>query len=266
MPRSRNKYSRAQLRAKSRRPRNSRSSRWFYATLAVVVVAGLVGIVLTRTSGQAAAVAPQPPSSANPAGDHWHAAFAVNVCGEWLPYPAVFETEAGNPNIRAGIHTHGDGFIHIHPFTPQEGGTNATLGRFFDYGGWSVSESSFNVWTGPSFDKTKTQWSNGDRCPNAASEAGKGKPGQVVFEVNCKSTSGNPSDHLLKDQQVLAIGFLPKGQEMGAPPNAASAPQNDGTPGQAINKAGCVPTSTNNPGVPDTTVTTAPATTATTTK
>ncbi|MFA5884237.1 MAG: hypothetical protein WDA60_10340 [Acidimicrobiia bacterium] len=267
MARSRNKHSRAALRAKSRRPRKQGSSRWFTVTITVIILVGVIGVVLASgvlSRGDSASAAPQPPTADNPSGDHWHAALAVNVCGEWLTPPAEFETAAGNSNVRVGIHTHGDGFIHIHPFTSSEAGSKATLGKFFDYGGWSVSPSSFAVWTGPSVEPTKTEWKNGDKCPNATGEAGKGKAGEVVFEVNCKTVGGNPSDHKLADQEVVAIGFLPKGEEMGAPPNAASAPQDDGSPSGAINQKGCTPTAQNNPGVADTTPTTAAATTPTT--
>ena len=85
-----------------------------------------------------------------------------------------------------------------------------------------------------------------------------------MFEVDCKKVSGDPSDHKFSDQEVVAIGFLPKGQEMGAPPNAASTPSNDGSAAGAIDKAGCRPSATNNPGVADTTPTTGAATTSTT--
>jgi hypothetical protein len=264
MARSRNKHSRAALRAKSRRPRKQGTSRWFYVAMVVIVVAGLLGVVFARGGNEAAAGAPSPPTADNPTGDHWHAALGVNVCGEWLPNPVEFETAAGS-NVRPGIHTHGDGFIHIHPFVSSEGGSNATVGKFLDYGGWSASESSIDVWTGPSFEPTKTEWKSGDKCPNDAGEPGRGKPGQVVFEVNCKTVSGSPSDHELADQEVVAIGFLPKGEEMGAPPNAASAPSNDGTTSAPINQKGCRPTADNNPGVTATT-TPAAATTPTTQK
>jgi hypothetical protein len=185
-------------------------------------------------------------------GDHWHAAFGVNVCGEWLSNPPTFESPSGNPGVSAGIHTHGDGFIHIHPFARAETGNNATLGKFLSYGGWSASEDSISVWRGPTDDPEKLTWENGDRCPSKAGEPGKGKPGQVVFEVNCKTVEGNPSDHKLANQEVVAIGFVPKGVEMGGPPNAASAPENDGTNAPAINQKECRPSATNNPGVPDT--------------
>jgi hypothetical protein len=269
MARSRNKHSRAALRAKARRPRRQGSSRWFVVTVTLLTIAGLVGVVfaadLFDRDGSSASAAPQPPSADNPSGDHWHAALGVNVCGEWLESPAEFETAAGNSGVRTGIHTHGDGFIHIHPFYGSEAGANATLGKFLDYGGWSASEDAIEVWTGPSFDPQKTTWSNGDRCPDDAPAPGRG---HVVFEVNCKTVTGDPSDHKLRNQEVVAIGFVPADYEIGAPPNASSAPANDGTDAEAIDQKKCRPSADNNPGVtataPSSATTPDSATTATT--
>ena len=267
MARSRNKHSRAALRAKARRPKRG-SSRWFLVTVTAVVVVGVVGVVLAAglldRSTSTASAAPSPPTADNPSGDHWHAAFAVNVCGEWLSNPAEFETAAGNANLRTGIHTHGDGFIHIHPFFASEGGDNATLGKFLEYGGWSASTDELSLWEGPPSEPTKTEWSNGDRCPDAEGTPGKGEPGRVVFEVNCKTVTGNPSDHKLEDQEVVAIGFVPKGVEIGPPPNAQSAPENDGAAASPLDQKACRPTAQDNPGVTDTTPTTTAAPTETT--
>jgi hypothetical protein len=58
-------------------------------------------------------------------GDHIHQAFAVNICGEFVPDLPTFESDVG-------IHTHADGVIHIHPFSQLGVGANATLGRFVD--------------------------------------------------------------------------------------------------------------------------------------
>jgi hypothetical protein len=58
-------------------------------------------------------------------GDHIHQAFGVHVCGEWKPDVPEFESQVG-------IHTHGDGVLHIHPFSQLGVGANATLGRFLD--------------------------------------------------------------------------------------------------------------------------------------
>jgi hypothetical protein len=262
MPRSRNKYSRAQLRAKYRKPRRARSGRWFYATLAVVVALGVVGVVITREEQSAQASTP-PLWQGSPdkvEGDHWHVAIGVNLCGQWINDAATFETNAENTNVRVGLHTHGDGFIHVHPFTRLEAGDNATLGTYFGFGGWSVDETSLDVWQGPAGAPSKTAWKNGDQCVDASgSKIGEGR---LVWEVNCKARSGNPADYKLRDQEVLAIGFLPKGAKLGAPPHAASAPQNDGTAAPAIDQEGCRPSAVGNPGGTATTTTTAPTTTS----
>lgn len=233
-------------------------------TVTLVVIVGVAGVVLAAglldRNGSTASAAPSPPTADNPSGDHWHAAFAVNVCGQWLDNPPEFETAAGNSSLRTGIHTHGDGFIHIHPFYASEGGANATLGKFLDYGGWSASPSELQVWTGPTAEPDKTTWKNGDRCPDAEGKPGKGEPGRVVFEVNCKSAVGDPSAHRLNDQEVVTLGFVPKGVEIGPPPNAQSAPEDDGSAAPAPDQKACRPTATDNPGVPDTTPTTAAAT------
>lgn len=262
MARSRNKHSRAAQRARARSPQRRGSNRWFTVALTAVVLVGVVGVALAAgvfsRGDSAGATAPAPPVGDQP-GDHWHAAFAVNICGEWLPDAAEFETAAGNANVRTGLHTHGDGFIHIHPYYASEGGDNATLGKFLDYGGWSASEDAISVWQGPPFDPPKTTWSNGDRCPDADGNPGTGEPGRVVFEVNCKTVKGNPSDHRLADQEVVALGFVPKGQEIGPPPNAQSAPENDGSPSAALDQPACRPAADNNPGVAETVPTTAAA-------
>jgi hypothetical protein len=227
MPRSRNKYSRARIRARVRRPKRRGGAGWFYGALALIVVAGIVGIVLVRSSNNAALVPPQPgdPTTGAP-GDHWHTALGVNVCGDWLPPAPAFEQIADNPNVRAGIHTHGDGFIHDHPFTTSEGGDHATFGRFLNYGGWSASSESVQLWTGPSGDTAKKSWSNGDKCPPGTPMAG--RVGEVKWAIDCgKERTDNSSDYKLHDLQVLALAFLPKGVAIGTPPNASSTPQND---------------------------------------
>ena len=55
--------------------------------------------------------------------DHIHQAFGVNVCGEWKTDIPEFESQIG-------LHTHGDGVMHIHPHSQLGVGANATLGRF----------------------------------------------------------------------------------------------------------------------------------------
>jgi hypothetical protein len=260
MARSRNRYSRAQMRAKYRKPRRKGSSRWFYGLLAAIVALGVAGVVFLRPNSSAANVAPAPADpTTGAAGNHWHTAFGVNICGQWLPNPPTFETASDNPNVRVGIHTHGDGYIHIHPYTRSEGGHHATLGRFFGYGGWSVSDTSVNAWTGPTADPAKKSWSNGDKCPPGTPDAG--RTGVLRWTIDCQVKKGDPSNYQLKDQQVLAIAFIPEALPIPVTPNAAIAPAADsGTTGSPTATAACKPSSVNNPGVPDTALPPATAT------
>jgi hypothetical protein len=266
MARSRNKYSRAQLRARYRKPRRRGGATWFYGALTVIVVAGVLGIVFARGDNSASAVPPRPadPTTGQPT-DHWHEVLGVEICGQWLTDPPTFENRANNPGVQAGIHTHGDGFIHIHPFAVDESGNAATLGRFMDYGGWSVSSDSLSMWAGPASDPTQKTWTNGDKCPGPDGKPGTGLPGHVVWQVDCENRTGNPSDYKLEDQKVIGIGFVTKGEKLGVPLHAASAPQNDGAPAPVIDPKACRPSASNNPGVADSTTvpgaTTAPVST-----
>ena len=142
MARSRNKYSRAQLRARYRKPKRRGGS--------TLVLRGAVGDRRRRRARASSLVRgdncvrdrPRParrPHDRRLPTTTGTRCSASSVCGEWLSDPPTFETAADNPGVRVGIHTHGDGFIHIHPYATDEGGDHATLGRFLNYGGWSVS-------------------------------------------------------------------------------------------------------------------------------
>jgi hypothetical protein len=105
----------------------------FPSVLTLVMVLGLALVVYAREDRQNDDAGGVPRL-----GDHIHEALAFNVCGEFLPNLPQFES-----NI--GIHTHGDGVMHIHPFSQLGVGSNATLGRFFESartdGGLNVSVS-----------------------------------------------------------------------------------------------------------------------------
>jgi hypothetical protein len=128
------------------------------------------------------------------------------VCGEFQPDIPVFETRSGSEEI-AGIHSHGDGLIHIHPIASDETGGNATLGRYLDYAGGSISADSISVPDGPTF-------SNGDPCPD-------GRAGTVRWSVNGQERDGDPAEFKLEDGDVVVVGFVPEGQDLGTPASAA---------------------------------------------
>jgi hypothetical protein len=192
---------------------------WNVAIVAVVVV-GIVAVVLARGSGEGSANTAPFYATADQPQSHWHTAVGVNVCGEWLTDIPTFEFQDGSPAAIAGIHTHSDGLIHTHPNNSDESGENATLGKFAEYAGWSASAQSLDTWTGPASAPDRTEWRNGDTCGFGEFE---GQPGRVVWAVDGKAEQGNPADHRLRDGETMAIGFLPKGAELGFPPGACNA-------------------------------------------
>jgi hypothetical protein len=91
----------------------------FPGVLVAVIVLGLTLVVYAREDRRNDSLGGVPQL-----GDHIHQALAVNVCGEFLPNVPEFESQIG-------IHTHGDGVMHIHPFSELGVGANATLERYF---------------------------------------------------------------------------------------------------------------------------------------
>ena len=83
-------------------------------------------------------------------GDHWHARYQIVFCG-WVLSPL--------PGSPGGIHTHGDGVIHIHPRSREEAGSHATLGAFFRSASARLTGSSLEL---PGWAPMR----NGDQCPD----------------------------------------------------------------------------------------------------
>ena len=141
---------------------------WLPVAGIVVVIVAVLGVFLAFARG----------TSAQPSiGDHIHAALDIYVCGQKEPDLPLFE---------AGVHTHGDGLIHIHPQSPSEEGAGAAVGKFFQYGGWELSQSTLTL--------PATTFKVGDPCPD-------GQPGvlrMLKYRLSWRSTSGNNS--LLADE------------------------------------------------------------------
>jgi hypothetical protein len=256
------------MRSKYRKPKRRRSgSMAWNVAIAVVVIIGVVAVVLTRGGGDSAGSGPPHAANqaANVAGDHWHTALDINICGEWLDPAPQFEKPADSPNQlgNAGIHSHADGLIHTHPYVVAEEGNNATIGKFFDYGGWGLSSDSVDLggaistnnpqqWVGPKSDPKNTQWSNGDTCTFGPY---KGEKVQLTWAIDGKKKAGNPADYNQQDGETLAIYMLPKGAEMPFPPGAC-------TSFAKISDANQAALSKNSPCRSQTTTTTTPGATA----
>ncbi len=175
----------------------------WYATLAAVCILGLFLVAFSRNQelnkGQQAAKVPPRINQ-----DHWHSSFSVYICDHFMPNIPLFDTVDG-------IHTHGDGVIHIHPYTPAASGRNATLGFFLKSystagkgGTFKLSASEIRPATIPGDPNSKLDtkdWHNGDKCPD-------GQPGQVKFTVNGKQIKGDPTTWRLRNGDYLDVGFV----------------------------------------------------------
>jgi hypothetical protein len=104
----------------------------FPITMVAVIALGALLVVYARQGTTvSAAVAPKLND------DHWHVAYGVYVCKE---FKTAIQTQNELVNgVSLGIHTHGDGVIHIHPFASNAAGRNAKLGVFFKAAGVKAS-------------------------------------------------------------------------------------------------------------------------------
>jgi hypothetical protein len=235
------KYNRARIRSRVRRPKRRSGSMVWTVTTVIVIVVGVLLVVASYADRQEE-------SDVSPViGDHWHAFLGVDACGTWLPNAPEFEPRANEPGVRAGLHSHGDGLMHIHPFSSDEAGAKATVGRFITYGGWELSDSSFKLW-----DAVARQ--NGERCGTGA-DAKKAEVQWAVGQFGKKWTgtprSGNPADYRPKNGDIVAIYFLPKGDPLPEPPDAEKALT-------SINDLGGAPVSGSSTTLPGGSTTTAP--------
>jgi hypothetical protein len=140
--------------------------------------------------------------------DHWHAAFGVFVCDEFLADLPTFESPVG-------IHTHGDGVIHIHPFSAAGAGTNATLGAFLDGAPIDLEDGALEV--------DGVTWHDGEEC--------NGRPARVMLARWDDAASGGDPEIVTDDMtrirfradgEAYTIAFVPEGTDIPLPPSAAN--------------------------------------------
>jgi hypothetical protein len=189
------------------RTARGRGSLLWPAILTITVVVGTALIIFSRDQNQSSADA-LPPRR----GDHWHAAYGFYICDHFVP-PIADQTDP------QGIHTHGDGVVHIHPFVAAAFGKNATLGKFMDAVKGKVSTTEIKV-------PGQKTMKNGMNCGSDD-----GRVEVRIWDADAPATdkgrlvAGNPADVRLRDRELVTVAFVPEGTDIPRPPTAPQLDQ-----------------------------------------
>ena len=215
---------------------------------------GVIGVIMVLGVALVAFAANDRKSESDVApvlGDHWHAAVGFYICDQFEPDIAEFES-------RVGIHTHGDGVIHIHPSSADGAGENATLGVFLEGAGVTLTDTELTMG-----DQT---WKEGDqKCGDEDGEL------VVAQWKDVESTDTEPalirrdfdSIRFREDGEGYTIAFVPEGTTDIPKPESAAQLQTLGAADDptATTSTSAGATDTTAPGATTTVPTTAPATT-----
>lgn len=220
-------------------PGTSKSLLW-PVSIGLVVLLG-IGLIVASAAGRDSS------SRAAPIlGDHWHAAYGVYTCGEFLP-----PLNDQQPD-ESGIHSHGDGLIHIHPFSTRYTGDDANIEAFGENTGLELTDDSITV-------ANRGTWTNGDECD--------GEPGVVQVKVweGLQDEEGRLLDSDFaqfapQDGELVTIAFVPEGEEIPLPESAGVQPTDVApAPGDTVPEGvpSTIPTDEGEPGEDETTDTSA---------
>jgi hypothetical protein len=195
--------------AKRRRVRE-RPKIGFGLGIFVIVVLGSLTVFFARTQRIDSAAAAEQPAVNK---DHWHMAYGFYVCDHFLP-AFTDKDPSSDPN---GIHTHGDGVVHIHPFSSLSSGKRAKLQIFFDTTNVKVTASEIKLTT------DNVTHKNGQHCDSGT--VGTAEVQTKVWNTRDPSdqghiVSGNPANIHPTDGMLITIAFVPPGTDIPRPPSA----------------------------------------------
>lgn len=188
----------------------------FPAALLVVVALGTLLVVFARENRSAEAL--EPPLLS----DHWHSAYGIYICDQFLADLPEFIAPQN-----AGNHTHGDGLLHIHPFSSSRTGDNATLSNFFDDAGevlgntGGLGDDSIAVPGGETFSEgDDTCDGDGEAIVqvavwNSAQAALDGDDPAIVTDNVDEIRFGN-------DGEAFTVAFAPEGADIPPPPSTGA--------------------------------------------
>lgn len=238
------KVARAAMTGGGRTSRGKTPWGW-YGAMTVVVLLGTIVLIMSRneTQERVSARGEEHPTTK----EHWHTAYGFFVCDQFTG------ALADNKRDPKGIHTHGDGIIHTHPFSQAASGKRAVTGVFFETMGIEITQQRFKLGDTEYVDGTKKCGEKGDQ------------EGFISVLVDGKEYDGDPAAIHLDDRRQVVFAFAPKGTEIPkTPPSAAGLNNLSDVPGSPGATSSTSQGPTDGPPV-ETTSTTAPPAGATST-
>lgn len=209
------------------------------AAAGLLVVGGVVALTQFRTTAPLPAA--QQPTSPDPyqglaregpsLTDHWHIAYGINVCGEWIELNGDLEDRdaQGQPInegfLETGIHSHDDGLIHIHPFSSKGTGPDATLGTFLANYGVDLDDESLRFPTAQADDRQVSELDTGcgDEAGSLAVVVWPDPADPANRVVVTEQLAGTP---LGADGIVMAVVFADDPESIEMPPSVVDAEEN----------------------------------------
>ena len=139
----------------------AQTERNFLFPLAMVLISILGVALIFVARDRRADNSPQGPPRVG--SDHWHAAYQIYICDS--VNPTVYPEDSVED--LTGIHSHGDGLFHIHPFVTTVSGQFAVVGAFMKEGGWELTDSTLELPNGTILDEADFTCGEGDEAVNA---------------------------------------------------------------------------------------------------
>ena len=221
----------ARVAAKSSNKSKKKGANLLFPLVIVAIVASGIGVIAYARSKNVGTgdntTPPRAQLADGSAYDHWHAAFAVNVCGKELGPFADIGADV------LGIHAHaGEALIHIHPFSVAAASLKKRMGKFFDQVGLVVTDDGFKTPDGKVYKVGETT------CGGKPTELVMAHWTKPMTDPDAKPTiirSGFAGIRFKADLEAFSLALVPKGETPALPAGVSSLqnPSDAGT-GQGI--------------------------------
>ena len=174
----------------------------FPMALAGVIIAGIALVAFSWNARDVSALTPG-------FDDHWHISYGIYDCQTESFLPNLADPQTPN----SGIHTHGDGVVHLHPRSSDATGNNAQLKRFLEATRTELSGDAVL-----SFSDREALSEDGAECGGqpAVLQVARFAPGSDTVESVI--TEDLADYRFQEDQERVVIALAPLGADIPPPP------------------------------------------------